>query len=208
LQYDGEWTALYPVVMKLPSHLAAMSGSEKVKGLSNVAREALKISAERSNVTPREPAKDGRGVPQPTDGLYWSLSHSVDCVAAVVAPYTVGIDLEQIRDISPLLRDQVASEAEWQLAPDNDPTLFFRYWTAKEAVLKASGHGLSGLAGCSVSEIIDDVQIRLAYHGTNWLVVQHRIPEIKAMGLPGYIAAITSGRHDIIWQVIRMATSE
>lgn len=202
LHNSGEWTALYPVIMKLPSFLPGMSGSEKKKELSKFARHALKLSAERSNVTPRIPEKDRNRVPQPTDGLYWSVSHSSQCVAAVVAPYAVGIDIEQIRDVSTLLKEQIASEAEWDLTPENDPTLFFRYWTAKEAVLKAAGHGLSGLAHCAVTQIIDDVQIRLTYHDTSWLVLQHEIPGNKRMGQPSYIAAVTSGGHDIAWQRI------
>ncbi len=204
LRHSSEWTALHPVIMKLPSRLAAMSGLEKSKALSALARKALDVSAERSNITPPAPVKDARGAPQPTAGVYWSLSHSIDRVAAVVAPYGVGIDLEQIREVSPLLRDQVASEAEWQLAPDYDPTVFFRYWTAKEAVLKASGDGLSGLPRCRVTEIIDDAQIRLNYHDTSWLVAQHRIVENRARGLAGYMAAVTSGCHEIIWQMIGM----
>ena len=208
LRHSGEWTALHPVIMKLPSRLAAMSGLEKSKALSALARKALDLSAERSNITPPAPVKDARGAPQPTAGVYWSLSHSVDCVAAVVAPYGVGIDLEQIREVSPLLRDQVVSEAEWQLAPDYDPTMFFRYWTAKEAVLKASGDGLSGLPRCRVTEIIDEVRVLLNYQDTSWLVVQHRIAENIEMAVPGYIAALTSGCHDIIWRDLSMDQPE
>lgn len=204
LQNGGEWTALYPVLMKLPSFLQEMSGFEKKKELSKFARQALKLSTERSDITPRTPEKDANGVPQPTDGLYWSVSHSNQCVAAVVAPYAIGIDIEQIRDISTLLKEQIASEEEWGLTPEDDPTLFFRYWTAKEAVLKAVGHGLSGLAHCVVTQIIDDVRIRLSYHDTSWLVLQHEIPGNKHMDQPSYIAAVTLGGHDIAWQRISM----
>ena len=208
LRYSGEWTALHPVIMKLPSRLAALSGLEKSKALSALARKALNISAERSNITQYLPIKDARGVPQPTAGVYWSLAHSVDCVAAVVAPCAVGIDLEQVRDVSPLLREQVASEAEWQLAPDSGPTEFFRYWTAKEAVLKACGDGISGLPRCRVTEIIDEVRVRLNYQDTSWLVVQHRIAENIEMAVPGYIAALTSGCQDIIWRDLSMDQPE
>jgi len=202
LQNSSEWTVLHPVIMKVPLALAEKSGAEKVKGLSRFAREALKLSAERSNVTPREPEKDAHGVPQPTNGLYWSLSHTLDFVAAVVAPYAIGIDIEEIKDVSIPLKERVASEVEWQLAPKNDPTVFFRYWTAKEAVLKAVGHGLSGLDHCTVTQIIDDTRILLSYRDSSWLVLQHKVAENKPMGLSGYLAAITLGCHEVVWEVV------
>ena len=65
---------------------------------------------------------------------YWSLSHKSRYVAAVVGPTPVGIDLEEIVPRSEGLHDHVAREEEWALA-DRSWETFFRYWTAKEAVM-------------------------------------------------------------------------
>lgn len=205
MQQSSEWAAIHPVIIQIPD-LETMSGPEKVETRGKYGREALKISAEKSNITFHPPDKDVHGVPVPTDGVYWSLSYSVNCVTAVVAPSVVGIDIEQIREVSHLLKDQIASETEWHLADEYNLPLFFRYWTAKEAVLKASGQGLSGLPGCSITQIIDDILIQLHHQDISWLVHQHCIPENTSTGLPNYIAAITLGDHDINWQVIEIDT--
>ncbi len=202
----GKWAAIYPVIMTLPSSVAGISGLEKTKKLSIYARQALERSAQRSGIEGYEPLKDSSGTPRPTAGLYWSLSHSSRCVAAVVAPYTVGIDIEEIRDVPDVLKNQVASEPEWQLAPVYDSELFFRYWTAKEAVLKAAGHGLPGLAGCRIANIYDQARIQLRYQGESWLVLQQRLPANESADLPTIMAAITSGRCDVVWQIVDAAT--
>ena len=165
------------------------------------ARQALERSARQSGIEAHEPEKDSSGVPRPTGGVYWSLSHSGRYVAAVVAPCAVGIDIEEIRNVPDELKNQIASRAEWQLpAVDRQPALFFRYWTAKEAVLKATGHGLSGLVSCRVTKIFDSDRIQVNYQGADWLVHQRVMRAGGLAGLPGCIAAVTSGNHKVLWQ--------
>lgn len=207
LKHDGRWVALYPVIMRLPSSVAGINGPEKTKQLSMYARQALKRSARHSGIKSHEPQKDTSGVPRPSDGVYWSLSHSDKYVAAVVAPSAVGIDIEEMRDVSDGLKIRIASEAEWQLAPlEEGPALFFRYWTAKEAVLKAAGHGLLGLASCRVTKIFDSDRMQLSYQGADWLVHQHKIPPGNLARLPGCIAAITPGSNNVLWQVVDISS--
>ena len=85
------------------------------------------------------------------DGLTtFNLAHSHDrALLAVSRDREIGIDLEQIRDdFDPL---PIAREfffgtelaAIQAAAPDLRRDAFFRHWTAKEAVLKAHGAGLS-----------------------------------------------------------------
>ncbi|GGZ16137.1 4'-phosphopantetheinyl transferase [Streptomyces inusitatus] len=80
-------------------------------------------------------------------GTAWeaSISHSGQLVAVALSTAgPVGVDLERIDETMPLLelRSQVLSETESAECPDHTPRAFFRTWTRKEAVLKATGDGL------------------------------------------------------------------
>jgi 4'-phosphopantetheinyl transferase len=84
------------------------------------------------------------------DGTAFNVSHSGDYVlVAVGRAAAIGVDVEQWRprlDVAGVGR-QVFTPAELALiadAPDEEKTFrFFRQWTFKEAVAKASGLGLS-----------------------------------------------------------------
>jgi 4'-phosphopantetheinyl transferase len=80
--------------------------------------------------------------------LQFSLSHSCEvAVIAVTTGGTVGIDIEHVVrcDVGRLpMRAMTANEiATWERLPDNARCAgFLRYWTAKEAYVKALGVGL------------------------------------------------------------------
>jgi len=148
-------------------------GKEKVDHLSRIAREALKLSAEKSQVKLGELLKDEKGVPCPVAGIYWSLSHKPKYVAAVVSKNRVGIDIEEMKPRSKSLFSHVASDEEWELKGRSWDTLF-RYWTAKEAILKVIGIGISGLKTCRIISVPDENHIALDYKGQFFLVEQLR----------------------------------
>lgn len=175
----------------------ALSRPENVQRLSASARIALDISAKLSGITPFQPLKNDDGVPCPVDGIFWSISHTENCAAAVLAPYPVGIDVERIRPVSDDLWGAAASEEEWRLATADTPACFFYYWTAKEAVLKATGAGLAGLKNCVVTEMIDTERIRLSFKGSDWSVHNRLITDDQSP----YIAAVTGGRSEIAWHI-------
>jgi 4'-phosphopantetheinyl transferase len=87
----------------------------------------------------------------PAQGLEISVSHSGDWVAlAVSGEAPVGIDVEGVsatRDVEGLA-DYTLAEVErraWLLLPAHErAAAFFGYWARKEALLKATGLGLSG----------------------------------------------------------------
>lgn len=86
------------------------------------------------------------GKPVLPGGPGFSLSHSGELVGVAVRPAgAVGLDLEQVRSVVDLaaLATHVYSPAE--LARDPAPThaAFFRTWARKEALLKATGEGLT-----------------------------------------------------------------
>jgi len=164
---------LFPVVMPVIETGHKHSGKEKVDHLSLIAREALKLSAEKSGVGLGELLKDEKGVPYPVAGIYWSLSHKPKYVAAVVSKDKVGIDIEEIKPRSKSLFARVASDEEWDLQERSWDTLF-RYWTAKEAILKVIGIGIGGLKTCRITSVPDENHITLNYRGQFFLVEQLR----------------------------------
>ncbi len=85
------------------------------------------------------------GKPVLPGGPGFSLSHAGDLVGVAVRPDgAVGLDVEQVRAVGDLdaMAGHVRSPAE-QARGRLDPTGFFRTWTRKEALVKATGDGLS-----------------------------------------------------------------
>ncbi len=82
--------------------------------------------------------------------IRFNLSHSADLAGiAIVESREVGIDIEEIHELSDMLdmarRFFAPAEVDWLLAfpPEGRTMAFFQCWTAKEAYLKARGDGLS-----------------------------------------------------------------
>jgi 4'-phosphopantetheinyl transferase len=103
-------------------------------------------------------------------------------VAGVVADFPIGMDVEKIRPCAPKLYRMTADDAEWKLGESVSDLLFFRYWTAKEAVLKSVGIGLKALSLCRVIEIVDDHHLMLSYKQQKF--------DIEHYYFNGHIAAI------------------
>ncbi len=163
---------LFPVILPVPAEVHDFKPRERVIYLSRHARRALKIAAQKSGVRLDEMVKNDNGVPQPFDGIHWSLSHKTRYVCGVVAPLPIGIDVEKVRNFSEGLFKKTATEREWALADmESDSVMaFFRYWTAKEAVLKATGIGIKDLLKCRVDHIFDDKHLQIQYDGRQWLI--------------------------------------
>jgi 4'-phosphopantetheinyl transferase len=91
-------------------------------------------------------------------GLLFNLSHSQG-LALCAVNYTrkIGIDLEYIRSVSDLeaLAQRFFLPREYEvvrsLPPHQQQEVFFRYWTCKEAYLKATGDGISQLEQVEIS---------------------------------------------------------
>ena len=87
--------------------------------------------------------------------LHFSLTHTDRAVAVAVAHEAVGIDLEQIRPHPPRFAKRYFSDAEQvqiASAPDYDSALC-RLWTAKEAVGKRLGTGLSDMRSIDTANV-------------------------------------------------------
>ena len=181
---------IYPVILAVPAAVKKLTPKERVRFLSRHARRAVEISAEKSRIPLGELAQDERNAPLPFNGNFWSITHKPEYVGAVVAPSPIGIDIEKI--CSKSLFQKTASDAEWALA-DTTASTFFRYWTAKEAVLKASGTGLRDLSKCRIIRILNDHHLELVYNNKNWKVEQQFFN--------GHIASVIQNSFQIDWTI-------
>jgi 4'-phosphopantetheinyl transferase len=184
---------LFPVILPVPGKVHDLAPGERVKFLSRYARQALKASARISGVRIGDPVKEDNGAPQPFDGNHWSISHKTKYVCGVAAPAPIGIDIERVREFSAGLFKKTAVESEWALADMETGSVkaFFRFWTAKEAVLKATGIGIRDLLKCRVHQILDDRQLLIEYDGRDWLI-EHFFFE-------DHVAAIVKASFQIEW---------
>lgn len=182
---------LFPVVLPVAEADRNLSGAERVARLSRIAREALRLSAEKSGVVLGKLLKDEDDVPYPSNGNYWSLSHKPKCVAAVVSDRAIGIDIDEIRPRQKSAFNLVASEGEWELGKDRSWCTFFRYWTAKEATLKAVGVGIGGLKACRLVSIPDKNHIVLNHRGCLFIVEQ--------FNYRNHIVSIVKNDNEVEW---------
>ena len=166
---------------------------DRVIFLRKHARKALRLSAEKSGISGLEVKKDEDGVPLPFDGTYWSITHKTEYVGGVVSPHPIGIDIEKIQPCSSGLFEKTAGEAEWALADQaqDDFLIFYRYWTSKEAVLKAATTGIKDLLKCRIQQIIDDHHLEMKYMKKQWY--------IEHLFFDDHIASIVQNNSEIQW---------
>jgi 4'-phosphopantetheinyl transferase len=186
---------LHPVILAVPEKVQDFKPRDRVIYLSRHARRALKRSADKSGIRAGELLKDESGMPLPFDGTYWSITHKKQYVAGVVAPTPIGVDIEKIRDLSRGLFRKTATAREWSLADMERKSLltFFRFWTSKEAVLKATGIGIKDLLKCQVRRIIDERHLSIHYEGKDWL--------IEHFFYDNHIASIVQNNFRIDWTI-------
>lgn len=181
------------MILRVPAEAADLTRPERVRHLSDLARRALRRSARLSGLTLGPLSKDPHGAPIPSGGIFWSLTHKPRYVAGVASRRPVGIDIEALRPVREGMYPKVGREEEWALGGWDRRVAFFRYWTAKEAVLKTGGRGLSDLSGCRVSAVSDEHQLLVAYRGRTWRVRQFRFD--------GHLAAVAGGEEGVIWDL-------
>ena len=182
---------IYPVILAVPNQKQQLTGREKVVFLSRHARRALEISAQKHQIQLGDLKKDENGVPLPFNGIYWSVTHKTGYVAGVIARERIGIDLEKIRSVKEALYRKTANESEWGLSNSNKTVLFFRYWTSKESVIKASGTGIRDLSKCRIERIIDDRHLVVDYREHHW-VVEHFF-------FNGHMASVVKNNVNVKW---------
>ncbi len=182
---------IYPVILAVPRQYRVQKGRQQVKMLSRLARQALEICADQSCVRLGNLAKNDQGAPEPFDGHYWSLTHKPRFVGAVISLQTTGIDIEEIKPISDAMFKRIAKDSEWQLSAQRSEKLFFRYWTAKEAVLKAEGLGMAGLSRCTIKQIRDQHHLEVVCQDKRYL--------IEHLYYNGHIASVVQNQLENRW---------
>ena len=189
---------LHPVILPVPQRVQEFKPKDRVLYLSRHARRALARSAAKSGIRTGELLKDENGAPLPFDGTFWSLTHKTHYVAGVVAPTPIGIDIERIRDLTRGLFQKTAADREWALAGTTEKSqkTFFRFWTAKEAVLKATGIGIKDLLKCRVRQILDDTHLIIHYESKDWLIEHFFYDQ--------HIASIVQNDFHIDWTVEKL----
>lgn len=185
---------LFPIIMPVAEARYKLSGKEKVARLSRISREALRLSSEKSGLVLGELKKDEDDVPCSSNGYYWSVSHKPKCVAAVVSKDSIGIDIEEIRPRTESVFSSVASDEEWDLSKERSWHTFFRYWTAKEAALKAMRIGIGGLKACQVISVPDENHILLNYRDCLFRVGQFYYSN--------HIVSVLQNDNEIVWGTI------
>ena len=185
---------IYPVILAVPDKQQKLTGREKVAFLSRHARGALEISAQKSGVKLTRLIKGENGEPVPFDGNYWSLTHKTGYVGGVIASIKIGMDLEKIRPCSAALFRKTARNSEWSLSNADPTRLFFRYWTSKESVLKASGTGIRDLSKCRIVKIIDHNRLIINYRNQEWIIEHH--------DFDGHIASVVKNNFNIKWTML------
>jgi 4'-phosphopantetheinyl transferase len=142
----------------------------------------------------------------PDSDMEFNVSHSDDLmVAAICRKYPIGVDIEKedphfhAMDIADRFfckreRDEIARKGK-----EDGLRAFFQFWTAKEAVLKATSLGLSlelskleiGLAPLRILAIEDAAKI----HGANW----HLTTFSPAAGYSGALAVGAEPSRLVYW---------
>lgn len=95
-------------------------------------------------------AERGKPTLEGFSGVYFNLAHSAAHALYAVARCPVGVDLESMeRTLDRMaLAQRICTAREWAvfqtLPKETWQTAFFNCWTRKEALLKATGQGLSG----------------------------------------------------------------
>jgi 4'-phosphopantetheinyl transferase len=98
-----------------------------------------------------------RSSPSHVHALWFNLAHSGNrLLLGISRGCEIGVDIEQVRECtdaaglaarfySPREREHLAV-----LSPESQRQEFFRYWVAKEAVLKGKGVGMTSLESCEI----------------------------------------------------------
>ena len=158
--YPEFWRILDPAEQQ---HALSIKDSEKHRRFVEIRARLRLLLGDAVNAAPNQLrlAKAEHGKPYLVDypELGFNLSHSADKLAIAFAHYCdLGIDIEQYKQRQNMagLVEKCFSDEEkhyWQQLPETEQMqAFYRFWTRKEAFVKATGRGITlGLKECAVN---------------------------------------------------------
>jgi 4'-phosphopantetheinyl transferase len=140
-------------------------------------------------------------------GLYFNLSHSNDvALLGIVLNRQIGVDIEFIRPLSNMesIAGRYFSESEMNMilnSPEKErDQIFFNYWTMKEAYLKATGEGITGLAQINILNCGQDK----VFHNIKITDASNKPWSIRPIHpTPGYAAAIAVEGNEAVTPILR-----
>jgi len=129
-------------------------------------------------------------------GLHFNLTDTEDLVLFVVTHIgPVGVDVESIRPVKEMgdlvarFFSQRENELFQKVSPDKKPTAFFNLWTRKEALLKATGEGITrSLNLVEVSFLPDEPACVLAISGDLEKAASWSLHALSPA--PGFVGAV------------------
>ncbi len=165
-----------------------------------------KILAGQLNLEPSEIdlkySKQGKpqiSAKQNKKNIHFNLSHSHElAIIGLTLNKPVGIDIEYLTDKKDHLglAKRFFSNKEYEiissLPKDNQNDAFYRVWTRKEAYLKATGEGISGIEKIEVPVLNDEKPEMLSTQGItgDWLLYDLKTPD-------NYIASLAVKKHGL-----------
>jgi 4'-phosphopantetheinyl transferase len=78
------------------------------------------------------------------NSISFNISHSGNYVVCAISNEvdSLGVDIEEIKEINFNDFPKIWTEEEWRILVSSDIKVFYEYWTKKESILKADGRGL------------------------------------------------------------------
>lgn len=91
--------------------------------------------------------------------IYFNISHSFSIATMAVSELNLGLDIEKIRpfDLRLINRGICESDRDKLLSSKENYSLFYKYWTAKESIIKYDGRGFGiDLKSINVTKILSE----------------------------------------------------
>jgi 4'-phosphopantetheinyl transferase len=161
-----------------------------------------------------KPALDGEFA---NAGIHFNLAHSDElALVAITRLGMVGVDVECIRPVKDM--DALVArffspredEAFQKVAEHEKPAAFFNLWTRKEALLKATGEGITrSLSLVEVSFLPGEPARLLAISGDTEKAAEWKLQDLSpATGFTGAIAIRAQDVEVQCWKWLREASTE